>query len=149
MKKFVLPRVGAAAAVVAALGAVGSVQAQTSTGSPLFPRAEALIAKDRLFLKASLVYSITKTKADAPRDITGPVVTVQELRDAFASLNNYPAPSTPSAPALNAANLMFNTLESALRSEYGQVAGQEALGAPNGIRGRKSTRLTSSHAKNS
>jgi len=82
MKEFRMVRVVPAFMVaMAALGATLTAQAQTSNS--IFPAGIESRVRDRLFMRLGYTTAFIKTKSEEARDITGPVVTRQELLNAF------------------------------------------------------------------
>ena len=73
--------VSAAAALVMGLTAAG-VRAEEGDSSLSLKIASAL-RSDRLFVRAGVIYAKIKTKSGDTRDITGPVITNQELKNVF------------------------------------------------------------------
>lgn len=74
-----------ASAIVVAVAALGSsFAAQAQITNSIFPAATESKVRDRLFMRLGYTSSFMKTKSEEARDITGPVVTKQQLLDAFA-----------------------------------------------------------------
>jgi outer membrane protein len=66
---------------MAALGAAAPSQAQVNS---IFPPDMSVKVRDRLFMRLGYVTAFLKTKSEDVKDLTGPVVTRQQLADAFA-----------------------------------------------------------------
>lgn len=75
-----------ATAIVVAMAAMGAVSTAYAQNS-IFPTGWDNKVRDRLFMRLGYTASFIKTKADDARDLTGPVVTKQELLDAFTTGN--------------------------------------------------------------
>ncbi len=140
-----LSRTGVALALSALMASlVAPVQAAETTGSPLFPSLSLTPAiKDRMFMRMSYVYSFTKTKSEAARDITGPVVKIADLNAMYQAL-----------PAGNNAGTLAQRMEFRKKANYnsaidaldgalnnGDISSDSgfptgALGTPNGIKAR-------------
>ena len=74
-----------ASAIVVAVAALGSsFAAQALIANSIFPAGMESKVRDRLFMRLGYTSSFMKTKSEDARDITGPVVTKQQLLDAFA-----------------------------------------------------------------
>lgn len=83
MNRSVWSRVGVSAAV-SLMMAVGAGAAQAAEGDEsLSLKIASALRSDRLFMRAGAIYVNIKTKSGDTYDVTGPVVTTQELLDVF------------------------------------------------------------------
>lgn len=75
-----------ATAIVVAMAAMGAVSTAFAQSS-IFPTGWDNKVRDRLFMRLGYTQTFTKTKSEEARDITGNVVSRQQLEDAFATGN--------------------------------------------------------------
>jgi outer membrane protein len=135
---------------MAALGAAAPSQAQVNS---IFPPDMSVKVRDRLFMRLGYVTAFLKTKSEDVKDITGPVVTTQQLTAAFdrgyAIVNdcnttftdqcleyyvedpNYVYSTNPSGPA-GAAVLLLSELN---------AEGLNGIGTPTGIKAKAQSRV--------
>lgn len=73
-----------ASAIVVAVAALGSTfAAQAQTNNSIFPAGFESKVRDRLFMRLGYTMAFVKTKSEAAKDITGNVVSKEELHNAF------------------------------------------------------------------
>lgn len=80
-----------AALTMAAGMAIPAINAQAQTANSIFPAGWDSSVRSRLFMRIGYTSTFTKTKSEDARDLTGPVVTRDELFNALKSFENNPA----------------------------------------------------------
>lgn len=96
MKKSGLARgISVSLVAAAALLTTGSVQAQATGGSSLFPNGLSGAERNRMFMRLGYTHAFNKSKSGDVYDVTGPVATRAEINAAFNTLKAISSTSDP------------------------------------------------------
>lgn len=131
MKFPALSRTGVALALSTVLASVATPVLAQMSGLPSLTISPS--ARDRMYMRLNYVYSITKTTSGEAYDVTGPVVTIRDLRAMQAAL---PTGAGDPNRYRSQYNLAISVLDDYLTKDYGYAPGEGSLGTPSGIRAR-------------
>lgn len=142
MPSFRVNRSAVAAVIVAALGSMGATAVQAQANS-IFPAGWDSKIRDRMFMRLGYTSSFTKTKSEDARDVTGQVVTREQLSAAFdagrdISLACDSDPSGPLCARFNdaASGNIWDTLARDTLFNSLDAAGMTGIGTPAGIKAK-------------
>lgn len=142
MPSFRVNRSAVAAVIVAALGSMGATAVQAQANS-IFPAGWDSKIRDRMFMRLGYTSSFTKTKSQDARDVTGQVVTREQLSAAFDAGRDISAacdldPLGPLCARFNdgASGIIWDTLARETLFNSLDAAGMTGIGTPAGIKAK-------------
>lgn len=133
------PSKAVASILVAAMAiAAAPVQAQQAQNS-IFPAGWDSNVRSRLFMRIGYTVALTKTKSEEARDITGPVLTRQEITDAInvgiACSSGQPPANCSSRYNDDDGGNTWSNVQFVLDAAFDE-SGETAIGTPRGIKAK-------------
>lgn len=147
MPSFCVNRSAVAAVIVAALGGLSATAVHAQSNS-IFPAGWDMKVRDRMFMRIGYTSTFTKTKSEEARDITGPVVTRDQLSAAFDAGRDIAAACQVDPSGVDCARfddfsggLIWDVLARETLFNSLDAAGLTGLGTPAGIKAKAQGRV--------